>query len=369
MKRIVSLILVIVMVLALAACGKSEAATAVDNLITSIGTVTLDNESAVAGAEAAYAALTQDQKEEVENYAILVAARTTLDALHVKAAAADLDALVEAIGTVTLDSSAAIAAAREAYNAADAKVQENVSKLAALEAAEAEYTRLETEQKQEQADAVAVIIDAIGEVSLDSSDAITAAQEAYNALPSDVKTMVSNADVLTAAAADYKSLRVAEAKKLLANMTCEEDLVRGINFYYPSAFPYYHGYGYWGADVRSFALPYLGVQGDYAWLRLVCDYTSDDWIFFEKITFAVDDERYYKFFSYYDVVRDNAYGTIWEYVDIEVGEAEIELLRAIADSERTIIRFEGDDYYDDITVSSSDKQAIKQMLEILEAFS
>ena len=95
--------------------------------------------------------------------------------------------------------------------------------------------------------------------------------------------------------------------------------------------------------------------------------SADDWLFFEKITFAVDEERYYKYFSYYDVVRDNEYGDIWETGDIEVGESELEILRAIADSEKTIVRFEGDEYYDDIVISASDKQAIKEMLQIYEA--
>jgi len=111
----------------------------------------------------------------------------------------------------------------------------------------------------------------------------------------------------------------------------------------------------------------MGMQGDSVWLRLVCDYTADDWIFFEKITFAVDEERYYKLFNYRDVTRDNAWGDIWEYVDIEVGEEEIKLLTEIANSEKTIVRFEGDDYYDDFTVSKKDKEAIKQMLLVYEA--
>lgn len=371
MKKAISLLLVLVLVLSLAGCGKSAAAEAVDTMIAGIGTVTLDSEATVKSAEAAYNALTPEQKEELENYAILVAARTTLDSLLAEKAeaehleivmsmAAEMDNMIAAIGEVTADSGDMIATVRDTYNTLDEETKGHVTLAAVLEEAEAAYAQIK-------ADEVAALIDSIGKVTLESSDAISAAKAAYNALPSNAQALVSNASVLTDAAQQYKDLRQAEADKLLSKMRCEEDEVRGISWYYPSAFPYYESYGYWGADVRCFVLPYMGVQGNNIWLRLVCDYTSGDWVFFEKITFAVDDQRYYKYFSYYDVVRDNAYGDIWEYVDIEVGADEIELLKAIANSEKTIVRFEGDDYYDDFTVKESDKKAIKEMLLVYEA--
>ena len=43
------------------------------------------------------------------------------------------------------------------------------------------------------------------------------------------------------------------------------------------------------------------------------------------------------------------------------------MLRAIDDSTETIIRFEGDDYYHDLTVTNSDKAAIREALDAYEA--
>lgn len=365
-KQIVAMLLVVVM-LCFAACGKSEAAKAVDSMILSIGAVTLDSKIQIESVESAIDALTEEQKAELENMAILVAARNTYDALaeearvaEVKAKAAALDAQFEALGTITLESEGAITAARGAYDAADAELQGYVSKLDVLEAAEVQLSTLK-------AQVVAELIDAIGTVTLDSKAAIEEAKTAYNSLTAADREYVSNAEVLTEAVAALKALRSAEAQKLLANMRKVDDPVRNLAFYYPNVFPYYAAYGYWGADVRCFALPYLGIQGDSVWMRLVCDYTSGDWVFFEKITFAVDDQRYYKYFNYYDVVRDNGYGKIWEYVDIVVEAEEIEMLRAIADSTTTIIRFEGDNYYDDFTVTQADKNAIRDMLKIYDA--
>lgn len=368
MKRRITALLLVLVMLVMAGCGKSEAATAVDNMILSIGTVTLDSGSQITAVENAIDALSEEQKAELENMAILVAAQTTYADLVEKARvaevmekAAQLDEQITAIGTVTLDSGDVIVAARIAYDTADAELQGYVTQLAALEAAEQALSDLRAQQVME-------LIDAIGNVTKDSAEAIDAAQAAYNALSSNDRALVSNAAALTDAAAALRELQLAEANKLLSGMRKISDPVQNLNWYYPMAFPYYPSYGYWGADVRCFVLPYLGIQGDYAWMRLVCDYTSSDWVFFEKITFAVDDQRYYKYFDYFDVVRDNDWNSIWEYVDIVVGDDEIELLEAIAESTTTIIRFEGDNYYDDFTVTQADKDAIKAMLKVYEAY-
>lgn len=368
MKKTIVWLLVIVLVLSLTACGnttadseKSGAAAAVEEMIAGIGTVSLESKDFIENAEKAYEALSSAQKKEVENYAILVAARGSFDTLTAKKGAANVDAAIDAIGTVTIESGDLIAAARAAYNVADDSAKEHVSKLSVLEAAEKTYSQL-------QANEVIAMIDALGKITTNSGDAIAAAQSAFDALPAETKALVTNADTLTTAAATYKDLCKAAAKKLLSGMYVQEDKVRGMSFYYPSAFPYYTSSNKWAVDKRSFVLPYMGMQGDDVWLRLLCHYTGDDWIFFEKITFAVDDQRFYKYFSYYDVTRDNGGGDVWEYVDIDVGSSEIALLQAIADSNTTIIRFEGDDYYRDVTVTSKDKAAIKEMLQAYAAF-
>ena len=94
----------------------------------------------IAVARAAYEAVPAKAQYAVKNYAVLVEAETPdvpvdPDA-EAKAAAAEIDALIAAIGEVTLDSADAIAAAREAYEA-NVDAQEFVTELATLEAAEA----------------------------------------------------------------------------------------------------------------------------------------------------------------------------------------------------------------------------------------
>ena len=80
---------------------------------------------------------------------------------------------INAIGTVTPDSGDAIAAARSAYDALTDAQKEQVTNADVLTAAEARYTDVVAIDGAEKA------IDAIGEVTLTSGDAIAAARAAY----------------------------------------------------------------------------------------------------------------------------------------------------------------------------------------------
>lgn len=364
MKRLLTVILALALILSLTACGKSKEAQAVDDQIAAIGTVSLDSEAAIKAAEAALKALEPKAAEQVENVAVLEAARAELNILTT---AAKVEEAIKALGTVTLDSENAVAEARKLFNESSAEVQAKVTNAADLTAAEQRIVELKEQASQQRADAVASLISAIGTVTLDSEAAIKAAQDAYDGLDKTDAAKVSNIGNLKAAADTLKGLKKQAVMSQLKNFKSEVDKVRNLSFYYPPAFPYSTSAGYWYADERCFVLPYMGMQGDDVWLRLVCNYTSGSWVFFEKITFAVDDQRFYETFKYSDVERDNGGGDVWEYVDLNVGKSEIEMLWAIANSTETIIRFEGDNHYRDFTVTAKDKDSIRQMLTIYES--
>ncbi len=109
MRRILAAVLCLVMVLALAGC-KSKAAKEAEALINAIGEVTADSEAAVTAAEEAFKALGEKDQAAVENAAVLEEARKTLDIRKT-------EALIDAIGEVTVDSEAAVTAAESALAA------------------------------------------------------------------------------------------------------------------------------------------------------------------------------------------------------------------------------------------------------------
>ena len=66
MKKLTALLMAVILVFSLTACGaqKSEAVKNTESLIKAIGTVTAESGEAITAAEAAYAALTEEEKIE-----------------------------------------------------------------------------------------------------------------------------------------------------------------------------------------------------------------------------------------------------------------------------------------------------------------
>jgi len=181
----------------------------VKGLINAIGTVTLDSEDAITTARTAYNALTTEQKALVTNYQTLEDAETRLAELKVaKAKADEVVTKINAIGEVSYpDSGDAIKAARDAYDALTNDDERGfVSNYSTLTAAETRYQQLK--EAKEAADPVNALIDAIGEVKYpDSKAAIDAARAAYNSLTNDDQRSFAHLDVLEAAENAYASLR------------------------------------------------------------------------------------------------------------------------------------------------------------------
>lgn len=360
MKRLITFLLMTAIVLSFSACSQSEAAANVDSMIAAIGEVTLDSEVQIADAENALNALEDADRKQVKGEETLTAARASYETLVAEAAAGEIEAAIDTIGEVTLESGEAIEAAAALYDGSDDTVKALVTNADVLDAARTKYDGLLV---QKTIDA----INAIGEVTLDSGQAIEDAELALEGMSESCVGKVTNKNVLETAREQYNKLLQEQAQSLLANMRLVEDQVRGLKFYHPKAFPWYDGT--WCYDERTFVLPYLGMQDDDVWLRMILDYVEDDWIFYDHVIFALDDERSTKYFTYRDIVHETSYGDVCEYIDIEVGESELELLENIAGAAQAVIRFEGDNYYYDLTVSEQDKQAIRDVLTVYEALS
>lgn len=123
----------------LSGCGKSANVKTVDAMINAIGEVTLDSEDAILEAEEAVSALSSQERGELSYYSDLRRMRSELNALK----AEEVDALIKAIGSnVTLESESAVQAARDAYDALTKDMKLLVTKLSDLEAAEKTIKRL-----------------------------------------------------------------------------------------------------------------------------------------------------------------------------------------------------------------------------------
>ncbi len=125
--------------------------------------------------------------------------------------------LIDAIGEVTLDSGDAIDAARAAYDKLPDAKKALVDNYEKLTAAEEAYAAMVDAAA---AKAAEDLIDAIGEVTVDSGDAITAARAAYDALTDTQKELVKNYEKLLAAEELYEELTASAAA--IAQKAAEE---------------------------------------------------------------------------------------------------------------------------------------------------
>lgn len=202
--------------------------------IDAIGEVTLESKAFIDVARNFYDRLTEAQKAEVDNYDTLVAAEETYAVLKAEAdqAAADaatvagVEAAIDAIGKVTLDSKDEIDAARAAYNALDLELRAEVDNLDTLVAAEKEYAELKAAADKAAADkaaadeaAAALVETAIGTVTLDSGKYLQTVRDAYDALTADQKALVDNYEILTKAEATYADLAAATTSPKTADFT------------------------------------------------------------------------------------------------------------------------------------------------------
>ena len=309
MKRRSFLLIVLLICLVFSACGKSTNAIQCEELIAELGTISLNSEEKLTEAEEAYNALSDGEKQQISE-----------------------------AGQVLAD-------AREKYDELFAK-------------------------ETEKANAVIAKIGEIGSVTLGSEGKINEARQAYTSLTTQGKRLVTNFDVLVAAENRLNELKEQEKARVLSeakvNFVIEEDKVEGVTWYTHKSTPQY-------IDIRSYISPYIGVRDTGAWICIRYNYTGDDWIFWEKLTIVIDGERITKNFRYSDIHRDNDYPSVWEYYDEALGwnekltSKDLTMLSKIANSNETIIRFEGDDHVYDLVVTAQDKAVIRDVLALYGA--
>lgn len=302
-KTWLALLLTVVMLMSLCACGKSDNAKVCESLINKIGEVTLDSEKTIKVAEEAYDALTEEEKGQIKKSAEkLSESRDTYNQLLINAKLGSVEELIDAIGEVTLDSEKAIISAEEAFNALSDEEKEIIKESGEkLEASRASYDAMLMEQH---ASSVISSIDAIGDVTLDAKSAIEGARTLYNALTSDEKAMVTNYNVLEMAETELDTLVKEEKQKLLneylPKFDVSEDKVEGITWYMPKNTPQY-------INERCYVTAMVGVEGDKVWMCNRFNYTGDSWVFYNKIILSADGEKYEKDIGSFATTRDNSY--------------------------------------------------------------
>ncbi len=163
--------------------------------ITSPVTYTDDNYTKLSRALSLYNAMSDSAKAQVDYKRL-----QDLYNEYIKSGEEYVEGLINAIGTVDENSGASIAKARQAYTRLlDIDSSIEISNIDVLVKAEEDYSGYAV-------NATIKAIDAIGEVTLDSKEAIETARSLYDALTMEQKASITNEEVLTTAEKTYSNL-------------------------------------------------------------------------------------------------------------------------------------------------------------------
>lgn len=193
--------------------GEDKAIKRVEALIDAIGTVTLDKAEEIEAARKAFDNLTYDQKQKVKNYEKLTDAEIKYAKLKKNAdekAAKKVEDLIDKLDSKSETFKEDVKAAKKAYDNLTTEQKKLVGNYFKLTNA---LKELASQEDKKAAEEVELLIAAIGTVTRDSGEKITAARDAYNALTAEQKALVENLFVLEAA--EEKLAKLEELEEVL----------------------------------------------------------------------------------------------------------------------------------------------------------
>lgn len=137
----------------------------------------------------------------------------------------------------------------------------------------------------------------------------------------------------------------------IARLKTKVDKIEGITWYYDNSTP--------RPALNSILYGYIGKATGSPYLRVYIQYSGETWLFVHKALIVADGRR----FEVNGKWSTDSYTKVWEWNDHLAGQEQMEMLKAVANSKSTTIRFYGRQYIHDRTVTSSEKNGIKNILE------
>lgn len=348
MKNKITFIFLALFCFSFVSCFQSEEAKAVDLQIKAIGPVTLESEEAILAAEKAVDGLLESDKKQLHNNKKLIEARKKYEQLVLQEKIRNVEAKINEIGVVSLDSEKLIKDARSFYDEQEQNVKDGVKNYETLTNAESTYSDLLVQ------DAITKI-DSIGTDVKEYDTKLLSAITAYMVLSHEEKQKVPNAALVEEKITEYKQYKDNAKKKLKKTY----DKMRDISFYEPYSKPQY-------ATSGKYFSAYIGSTDASEAFRLVFNYAGDDWLFIDNARLLVDGERYTVPLSNIQREYVSYYSGLYEHADFVASDDEIEMVKKIINSKETIVRLNGEKYYSEFTLSDAAKKGIGEALEAYE---
>ncbi len=113
---------------------------------------------------------------------------------------------------------------------------------------------------------------------------------------------------------------------------------------------------------------YIGLKDGYTpSLRFLIGFNEDNWLFMESIKFKNGDNEFSLSVSFNDRKTEVGFGTgVFEWIDIKADEALVTNFQSILGEGETKVRISGDQYHKDYTLSESQKERLRVMIDYYE---
>jgi len=153
-----------------------------------------------------------------------------------------------------------------------------------------------------------------------------------------------------------KKKRLSEATK---KMRINYDEVSEVTWYKDKTSPKY-------VDENAFYI-YVAELDDVPRLMLRIQYSGEDWVFIDHYNIKIDDTSYKIDSSNGKIMRDTNNGFVVEYYNGLVARYEYDMIKSIIESEKTIVRGQGDQHRHDHTITAAEKTALQNVLDAYES--
>jgi len=149
-----------------------------------------------------------------------------------------------------------------------------------------------------------------------------------------------------------------ERRAVLDRLRRTEDRIAGVTFFHHQNAPRH-------LNSRSTVSLYIGTRDNdrRPWLRMRVQYAASNWLFVESVIAWHDGVREPLVSGRFE--RDN-HSSIWEWTDRTPTELQLEILRSLSMAREAVLRYEGQQYRRDVTLSEGDKRALREMLQAFE---
>lgn len=336
-----------IIVISFSSCYHSQAAKEADIKIKSIGTITKDSNEAILDAENAVNALSTEEKKELRYQNKLIKARNDYEDIIYGELAQEIKSLVDDLKTsnfmeLKIDQYDIIKKCKTLSERMPFTMRDRVESYDFIQNGYNFLSSIIRCQDQ---------IDKLSKGEYSSGGLYIALDEFLN-LQLSGQEQVSNIDTLNSIVKQYKTSK----KSAKAKLRRYYDEFNDETFYYASCHPVYDRW-------KSYILPVIrsSKYGDSMFIRWC--YTSEDPLFISRAEVKCDGET--KDFIYQRFNSDVERGRFIEWFnDYQTKEG---LMKQISCSKKTIVRFHGSQYYDDLVVPSIDKQGIKDVLNAYDS--